>query len=168
MPSITITHILLVFHIIAAGVLITQFPVGIVLGRLVKSRAGTPDELTYTLVQGRLMAAMGAIGGMGILITGLLLTFIDGFGVLNIGGTTPGWLVMKQIAYIVSLILVYGLVQPMAKKIYPEFAKAAAGAGTVTPEVRAQLSRLTMISMVVNLLVFVNIVLAVWGVGPTM
>lgn len=167
MIPITITHILLVFHIIAAGVWIAQFPAEMILNRLIKRNEGNREELTYTLLYGQLMSGMGSIGGMGILFTGLGLAGIDRYGVFNIGGVTPDWLLIKQIVFVVAMVMVFALVQPMAKKIFPEFAKAAAGGGTVTSEVRAQFSRLKQVSMVINLLVFVNIVLAVWGPGPT-
>jgi len=163
---ITLRHIFLVIHIIAAGIWIAQFVVQLAFASILRMQRGRPLELTLTLTQWQVLSIMGQVGGIGILLTGLGLTAVDGYGLLNIGGNfTPTWLISKQLVYIVAMILVATLVVPYTARIEAELAEMAAGASTVTPEIRALSERVRNASLLVNLLVLVNIILAVWKPG---
>jgi hypothetical protein len=162
MASFNLRTLFLIIHVMAAGMVFAQIPIEIILRRIRARQAGTPAELGTLLLQGQLNASLGAIGGMGLLISGLALSFISPLGVLGIGGSTPAWLVIKQINYLIILVVLMALLQPLAKRIMPAFAQAAQSASTVTDDVRAQYSRLQLYSLIINALVVVNIVLGLW------
>jgi hypothetical protein len=153
-------NLLLVLHIISAGTLITSFPLGFILTRMSKAAQG-PAVGIYAGLRGELSGILGQIGGIGILITGLGLIGIDKYGFLGIGGATPTWLVIKQIIYIVLLVISLGVLTPMSIRIRTAMA-AARGAGAPPAEVQAMIKRATMLGYLMNLLVFINICLAVW------
>src|SRR5690349_9192033 len=160
---ITLRHIFLVIHIISAGIWITQFVIEMAFVPILRAQRGKPLELALTLTQWRVLSLMGQVGGMGILLTGLALIAVDGFGLLGIGGSfTPTWLLIKQLVYIVAMILVGALIVPYNARIEKQLAEAAESASVVTPEVRRLSERVRNASFMVNLLVLVNIILAVW------
>ncbi|MCC7448518.1 MAG: DUF2269 family protein [Anaerolineae bacterium] len=160
---ITLRHILLVIHIISAGIWITQFVIEMAFVPILRAQRGKPLELTLTLAQWHVLSVMGRVGGMGVLLTGLGLIAVDGFGLLGIGtGFTPTWLLIKQLVYIVAMILVGTLVVPYTARVEHELAEAAEGTSIVTPEVRQLSERIRNASLAVNLLVLINIILAVW------
>ena len=162
MAAFNLRTLFLIIHVMGAGMVFAQIPIEIILGRIRASQKGTPAELGTLLLQGQLNASLGAIGGMALLISGLALSFISPFGVLGIGGQTPAWLVIKQVNYIIMLVVLIALLQPLAKRVFPAFAQAAQSASTVTDDVRKQYSRLQMYSLIINALVVVNIVLGLW------
>lgn len=160
---ITLRHLLLIIHIISAGIWIAQFAVEMAFVPILRSQRGKPLELTLTMTQGRVLSRMGQIGGLGILLTGLGLIAVDGFGLLGIGGSfTPTWLLIKQIVYIVAMVVVGALIVPNSARIEKQLAEAAQGASVVTPEIQQLNGRVRNASLVINLLVLTNIILAVW------
>jgi hypothetical protein len=162
MAGFNLRTLLLILHIMFAAMVFAQIPIEFILRRVRARQKGTPAELGTLLLHGQLNQSLGSIGGIGLLLTGLGLGFIRGEGFLGIGGVTPLWLLIKQVNYIIILVLLMALLQPTAKRIYPAFAQAVQSAGTVTPEVQALFSRLQTVSLLINALVVVNIILAVW------
>ncbi len=154
--------ILLALHIISAGVWFSQFPLHFILNGIQKRLAGTPGEQTATMVKGQLLGGLGQIGGLGILVTGLGLIILEGYGFLGIGGATPAWLFIKQIIYVIALVLVFVVIQPAGKRAAAAMQQAAQTGGPLSPEARAASARAEQLSLLLNLLVFVNIILAVW------
>ncbi|MBE0691175.1 MAG: hypothetical protein IH587_13735 [Anaerolineae bacterium] len=155
--------VFLVIHIVAVGLWISQEGVKFVLGRLIQGAAGKPQELTLMNVDLAVAGFLGGLAGPVVLLTGLGLIWVDGYSLLGIGGgLTPTWLMIKQIVYIILLILVFGLITPRAKQYQKAAAAAAASGGTVTPEVRALWSQARTIGLIHSALVLINIILAVW------
>ncbi len=155
--------VLLILHILSAGIWISQAAVALVLGRIIHNFEGKPNELTLWMARGMLVGTMGAVGGLGILITGFGLIGVDGYGFLGLGGsTTPAWLFIKQAVYLVILAIVFGYIRPASNKVRAQLAAAAQGATTITPELRSINAQLETVGLIQNLLVLVNITLAVW------
>jgi len=159
---ITIRHILLVLHIIAAGVWIAQVAAEIGFTAVMRGSQGKPIELPLMMAQGRVVSFMGQVGGIGILLTGFALLWADGLAFLNIGGFTPTWLLIKQIVYLLAMLIAFAILMPMQRRLVPQFIEAARGTPTVTPEIRRLNTQLRNVSRLINLLVLVNIFLAVW------
>jgi hypothetical protein len=155
-------NILLVLHIISAGIWIAQFPVEIFFRRMRKQAEGTPRELTILTTMLQLMGGMGQIGGMGVLITGLGLIGVSGLGFLGLGAPTPTWLFIKQVIYLILLAMVFTLIRSASEKMGVALEKAQTSNGVVTPEIRSLTDRVSQIALAHNALVLVNIVLAVW------
>lgn len=157
-----IRYALIVLHIIAAGIWIAQLAAEFGFRLAMRGSKGKPVELPLMMAQGRVLGLMGQIGGIGILLTGFGLLWADGYALLGIGGFTPTWLMIKQVVYLVALGTALFILQPMQKRLIPQFVAAAKGTPTVTPEIQAMFGRLTNISRFINVLVIVNIILAVW------
>jgi uncharacterized membrane protein len=83
-------------------------------------------------------------------------------GFLNIGGLTPNWLLVKQIIYLVTLLIFIVGVVPATRRLRPLMVAAAQNASGITPEIQQLSSQMLLLSRITNLLVLVNIVLAVW------
>jgi hypothetical protein len=155
--------ILLVIHIIAAGLWISGTAAEFILGRIIKANQGKPGELPLMSATVQYLGVAGGIAGPVILLSGLGLTWVDGLGVLGLGGSvTPLWLFIKQIVYIILLVIVMAGITPVATRLRKQFAEATSGEASVTPEIRSLYGRLRLYANVHNLFVLVNIVLAVW------
>jgi hypothetical protein len=149
--------IFLVIHIICAGAWISQFPVSLILERVRKSLS--PAQIpAFRVTQGQVLSGLGQIGGMGILVSGFGLIWADGYGLFNLTAPTPSWLVAKQIFYVVAFGIVGALVIPGQAQMR----KAASSMGELSSEVAAIENRAILASHVVNLIVLINIILAVW------
>ncbi len=157
--------IFLFLHIIAAGLWITQFVVMVVFDRLIRANADKPPGVTLMMAEVRLLNTLGLLGGPGILLTGLGLLATDRLGFLGIAGITPPWLMIKQILYIILLIIVFALMMPMARRLESQLKAATASSVLITPEMSALHRRLVMISYLQDALVLVNIFLAVTKFG---
>lgn len=155
-------NLLLVIHIISAGFWISQFLVEFVFRRLQKRAEGTPTELTLMTTSMQLLGSLGQLGGMGILLTGLGLVILEGLGFLGIGGPTPTWLVIKQVIYLILLGMVFTLIRRGSERLEGLLEQAKTADGIVTPEIREQAAGFGKIALLHNLLVLVNIILAVW------
>jgi hypothetical protein len=159
---ITIRQILIALHIISAGIWIAQVAADFAFAGVMRGSKGKPIELPLMMAQGRVVGFLGQVGGIGILLTGFGLIWVDGLSFLGIGGFTPTWLLIKQIVYLVAMGIVFFFIVPTQRKIVPQFIEAARGTPSVTPEIRQLSAQLTNASRLINLLVLVNIVLAVW------
>ena len=145
--------ILLALHIIFAGLLISQFFVDVVMSRSARKMKGQPGGQLLGMAQGQLLALMGQIGGIGVLLTGIGLISIDGYALFGINGFTPTWLFIKQVIYVIAIVIVAVFITRGTREM-----RAAAAAGN-TAELPP---RVQMASYLVNVLVLINIVLAVW------
>lgn len=155
-------NLLLALHIISAGIWFAQLPLELFYRRMRKQAEGTPAELTILTTSLQVVSSMGQTGGMGILVTGLALVILEGLGFLGIGGATPTWLVIKQIIYLILLAMVFTLIRRAGSQMEIALEKAKAANGVVTAEIRGLSERISQISLAHNLLVLVNILLAVW------
>ena len=59
-------------------------------------------------------------------------------------------------------MLVFVVIQPAGKRAAAAMQQAAQTGGPLSPEARAASARAEQLSLLLNLLVFVNIILAVW------
>jgi hypothetical protein len=155
-------NIFLALHIISAGIWIAQLPLEVFFRRMVKQAEGTSSELTLRMTWLRLLGNMGQIGGMGVLLTGLGLIAVNGYGFLGIGAFTPAWLFIKQVVYLILLVMVFTLIRKGSEQMEAAMTLAQTSNGKVTPELRSMTERFSRIALAHNLLVLVNILLAVW------
>jgi len=159
---LNVRTVLLVIHIICAGLWIAQFVTTLVFERLIHTNEGKPAELTLMNAQIRVSSTAGMIAGNGILLTGLALIATEHLGFLGIGGSvTPLWLFIKQIVYIILLVIVFVGINPLAARLQKQIAVASDGNILATAEMRAQLNRLRIIVYAHDAFVLLNIILAV-------
>lgn len=154
--------IFVVLHILAALFWLTGFFFSFAFRGLLNSSSERAQTLALRIAQDRIYGMSGAIGGNGILLTGLALLAVDSYGLLSLfGAYTPTWLFIKQVVYIVALVLVFAVIRPAGAKYTVALADAAKG-GDIA-QVQALAPRLEQYANLSHSLVIVNIVLAVWG-----
>lgn len=158
--------IFLVIHIISAGIWLSQFIAEVAIERFIRGRAEQSGAASLHLAEGEIASLLGSIGGMGILISGLLLTLSFHYGILGIGGVyTPTWLVLMQLSYIVAMALVGAVVTRGSDRVTPQIEQAAANGEPVPAEAQTTLSRMNVVSRLVNVLVLITIFVGVLGVN---
>ena len=166
MTTDVISLLFLAIHIIAAGFWISQFVAVMALERFAATVKGKPAEVAVKMAEGNIESMLGTFGGMGILISGLVLTFQFHYGILGIGGVyTPMWLVIKQVIFIIAMGIVGALVTRPASPIMEALGKALAAGQPVPSDTAAAFSRVQLMSRIVNVLVLVNILIGVFGVN---
>ncbi len=164
--GIQLTLLFLTLHIISAGVWVSQFVAEWALERFAERVKGKPGEVALVMAQGSVASLMGTVGGMGILVTGLLLTFQFHYGILGIGGVyTPTWLVIKQIIFIVAMGIIGAVVTRSARQAMPALIQALSSGQPVPAEAKPVFDRAMLASRLVNLLVLINIFVGIYGVN---
>lgn len=158
----TARTIFLIIHVISAGAWLSQFFVGVALDRMAARAKGTAGESWIRLAQGNASSLMGQIGGIGILISGLALVGISGYGILGLFGYTPAWLAIKQTIYLIAMAITGALIIRRTPIIIPPILQAASKGEAPPAEVGAQLGRVLTVSHIVNGLVLINIILGFW------
>ncbi len=158
--------IFLALHIFFAGMALSQIPVGLFFRRALARAAGTPGELSILATQGEVIGNLGQYGGIGLLLTGLALLGVNRygttFGLLGLFAPTPTWLFIKQVVYILIVVILVVALTPASKRAIAALKGAAQSASSVTPEVREASAKVAQISLIIDLLVIVNVILAVW------
>jgi hypothetical protein len=159
---ISIRDIVLALHIISAGIWIAQLAAEFAFRSVMRGSQGKPIELPLLMARVRVVNFMGQVGGIGILLTGFALLWTDNLTFLGIGGFTPTWLLIKQFVYLLAMGIAFLFIIPTQRKLVPQFIEAARGTPHVTPQIRQLTAQMTNASRLINVLVLVNIVLAVW------
>lgn len=157
----TLRIILLIIHIISAGLWISEEVIGRIMKPLIDKNKGQAAELTLANATMRLFSTFGPIASMGIFLTGIGLTLNNGWVLFGIGGFTPGWLLIKQVVYVLLIVLVMLGIRPISERLAKSFSEATHN-GLMTEEAREILSRMWTLGQLHTLLVFINIILAVW------
>ena len=155
--------VFLILHIICSGCWISILFANISVGGVLKKSVGTLGELYLMRALIAVGSVMGNIGGIGILITGSVITGMDHKGWFPFG--TLNWLACKQVIFIVLLGMTFGVMVPRVKKARRMIAEELAGASP-TKGASVALRKLIMgimpIGMVMNVLVLLNIILGTW------
>ena len=154
--------ILLSLHLIAVGVWVASEVAMIALQQMQRTNAGKPAELTLMAANLRVTGFMGSLAGPIVLLTGLGLMVITGYGIFGIGAPTPLWLFIKQIIYVVLLVIVFVFIRPVASDLEADFAEARANNGLVSDQIKALARRVYSLGHIHTALVIINLVLAVW------
>lgn len=161
MDSPWLRALFLIIHVISAGLAISQIPVGMYFKRAIARANGTPGELPLMATMGQIMGALGAISGAGLLISGLGLIAVRQFGLLGLFGPMPTSLWIKQIVFIIVILLVIFVLTPASKQAETSLRAAAQSGSPVTAEAREAFGRIGQTSMIINGLVLLNIILGV-------
>jgi len=169
MTNDPIVLLFVAIHIIAAGFWLSQFVAVIALERFAALVKGKPAEVAIKMAEGNVESLLGTAGGIGILISGLVLTFQFRYGILGIGGVnTPMWLVIMQVIFIIAMAMVGALVTRPARPIMEMLGKALANGEPAPAEATSGLNRIQLMSRIVNVLVLVNIFVGLFGVNGVM
>jgi len=147
-----------IFHIFFASMLLALLPVSLLLLKRVKQTAGTPAQLIIMGNMNLIGGTLGLIGGLGMLITGGILVWLESYKWFNFSEFP--WLAWKQTIYVVILIINFSVVVPASKKLRPLIEQQlASGTGGATPEIRSLAQRIGKFAPIMNILAIVNLVL---------
>ncbi|MBC7810956.1 MAG: hypothetical protein H7175_07420 [Burkholderiales bacterium] len=161
--------ILLIIHIVSAGLWFAQFPLDFVMGRLVKTNEGKPSEAALLVAHLRAGTVLGQIAGPLVLLSGLGLLVVWHWGLFGLTATTPVWLIVKQVVYVILMGIVGAVITPNAKRIGTLVTELTQGkdASPVTPDMRAAYSRIMLVSRITGLLVLLNIIIGKFAGPPS-
>jgi hypothetical protein len=156
--------ILILIHVIAAVTWLAQFPIDLIMSRLVKINQGKPNEATLMATHLRLGNAMGSVAGPLVLLSGFGLLYVWRFGFFGLTANTPPWLIVKQVVYVILFVLLLTVIAPNAKRIGPLVGQLMQGAATtgVTDDQRSAYHSISNVSRISAALVLLNIILGVW------
>lgn len=158
-------NIFLFLHIFFAGMVLSLFPFSIFMKKKVARSKGTPVELYNIQMEFAVGRFMGMIGGIGLLIAGGAMTGIGKMPWFAFGNEQYLWLAIKQVVYVVVLIVNFGFMMPVGKKAMPLIAQemSKGGAGGATDEIRALAAKAGMFGAIMGLLGLTNAILGVFG-----
>jgi len=149
--------ILLTVHILSAVVWLGLFPADLILRKSIREAKGKPEEPKLILIWLKILNLSGMIGLSGILITGVLLTLYFNFGFFQFASGGNHWLYTKQLLMVVLIVVVGALLIPSAKKVSTSIKNSL---GTTDPGIYRDMQKLGTIVTVQNLIVLLNILLA--------
>lgn len=147
---------IMTLHIIFAGIWLVTFFLDTIFKNIIKSKLDNPDKQVISLYL-RFGNLFGAIGSLGILITGIIMVNMNpGYGFFDM--TANHWLATKQVIMVVILVLIFTSIVPTAKKLRSEIEKNLNE--NSTEELKTNLTKMFKVTASVNGLVILNLLLA--------
>ncbi|MCK9279988.1 MAG: hypothetical protein M0P71_05170 [Melioribacteraceae bacterium] len=151
--------ILVTIHILFAGIWLANFLSDYILRGYIKNNRMKFGERKFIKLYLNFINIIGIVGSMGILITGIFIVFLNpGFSFFQV--TANHWLLTKQVIMVFILFLIGAKVIPAAKKVRIELGENLENSETLKPVVYENLRNLYKLNNVINLLVIINILLA--------
>jgi len=147
-------------HIISVIVWLGVIPTDLLLRKIIRDKKGTESEKTLLSFWLKLTNLGGMVGLTGILITGITLSITVGYGFFQFASGANHWLYTKQFIIVIVMILIGVFVIPTAKKIRLEIEKSIAENLTLTEETYKNISKLGKILTTINILIVLNLLLA--------
>jgi len=147
-------------HIISVIVWLGVIPTDLLLRKIIRDKKGTESEKTLLSFWLKLTNLRGMVGLTGILITGITLSITVGYGFFQFASGANHWLYTKQFIIVIVIILIGVFVIPTAKKIRLEIEKSIAENSTLTEETYKNISKLGKILTTINILIVLNLLLA--------
>lgn len=149
-----IYHSILTFHIIFAGIWLSNFIVTILFRKHVIHNGMNSNSQNLVPLFLVLTNLLGIAGATGILVTGIWMVFSNDF--YNFFQFTANhWLTTKQVIMAVLLLLIFFLLMPTAKLVRKTFSS------NKPDDLIDLLQKLFKYSSIINWLVLVNFLLAV-------
>lgn len=151
---------LITFHIIFAGIWLTGFLSEIIFKRQIINNRGKSGENKFILIYMKYINLSGMIGSMGILLTGILLVVMNpGYGFFQMSANH--WLATKQIVMVIILAVIFANIIPASKRIRTEIGSDLENSAQLSSEGYNTLSKLFKMTMLINVLVLINFLLAI-------
>ncbi len=153
--------ILLVIHIICAVVWLGIFPADLLLRKSIRANKQKSEEKVLISIWLKLINLGGMIGLTGLLITGIILSIILGYGFFQFASGANHWLYTKQIIMIILMILTFAFIIPTAKKVRVKLNDNLKDSSSFNDEAYQNLNKLFNLSTLVNIFVLINFLLAI-------
>ena len=152
--------ILLVAHIISAVIWLSFLPTDLLLRQFIASSKGKPEQkkfISFYLKQGNLT---GMIGMTGVFVTGILLVFyLPYYGFFQF--TANHWLATKQVIMVIIILITATQLVPKAKTLRTKLTSKLDSNEELGNEFFQNLSKLYSIITISNILVLINLLLAI-------
>ena len=147
-------------HVLSVILWIGVIPADFFLRKLIREKKGTESEKTLLSFWLKLTNFGGMAGLTGILATGIILSITVGYGFFRFASGANHWLYTKQFVIVLVMILTGAFVIPTAKKIRLEIEKSVAANSVLTEEVYKNISKLEKVLTTTNILIVLNLLLA--------
>lgn len=155
----TFYPILVTIHILFAGIWLANFLSDYILRGYIKNNQMKFGERKFIKLYLNYINIIGIVGSLGILITGISVVLLNpGFEFFQV--TANHWLITKQVIMVFILFIIGAKVIPAAKKVRLELGENLENSETLKPVVYENLKKLYRLNSVINLLVIINILLA--------
>ena len=152
-------YILKNLHILFSGIWFVSFISDFFFRKNIEAGKGTASEKRVVSLYMRYVNLIGILGATGILVTGILLVLLnDIYGFFQFSANH--WLVTKQFIMVVILILIFVKIIPTAKKLRLELGEDLNSSEPLSENAYAKLKSLFRINFQTNLLVTLNLLLA--------
>ena len=150
----------IVLHIISAGAFLGMGFATLITNGLRKGAAGTAGEFCYMRTLLQQSRILGAIGALGVLITGAAAAGMAHLGWFDFGALP--WLAVKQTVWVIIVIITGALLIPRAvrarKMIVEELTTPSVSSGAST-ELKRTINQVVVVIYLIELLVVINVIL---------
>jgi uncharacterized membrane protein len=144
-------NIIVTLHILLAGIWLSNILLSLVVK--INSQSSGTERINLILFYLKYSNLLGMIGALGILVTGIYMTFSNpAYSFFQFSANH--WLLSKQIVMVIILAIVFILLIPNAKLIKKQVVEGNESLDT------AVLSKLNKITWTINTLVILNILFA--------
>lgn len=147
-------------HIISVIVWLGVIPADFLLRKIIRDKKGTESEKTLLSFWLKLTNLGGIVGLTGILVTGIFMSITLNYGFFQFASGANHWLYTKQFVTVIVIILTAAFIIPSGKKVRLEIEKSVAKNSALTEETYKNITKLGKIFTTVNILIFINLLLA--------
>ncbi|MCX7876442.1 MAG: hypothetical protein N2321_09795 [Melioribacteraceae bacterium] len=144
-------YTILTFHIIFAGIWISNFIVDLFL----RKHLLTSNKILDLYL--KIVNTLSSLSAVGIIFTGILLVTNSGYGFFRM--TDNHWLATKQILMVVILFIIPLFIIPTAKKLRNEMLKSNELQSST--EAKVILKKLFIYNNIINVIVLLNFLFAI-------
>lgn len=147
-------------HIIFAGIWLVNFLSDFIFRKNIDAVKGSESEKKLISLYMKYVNLLGIIGSVGILTTGIIMVLLNpGYNFFQF--TANHWLTTKQIIMVVILIIIFARVIPTAKKLRGLLKLEISEPEPLNEDAYSNLKKLYSVNFQTNLLVLLNILLAI-------
>ena len=154
------TVLLRAIHIISIIIWLGIIPADLLLRKIIREKKGTESEKTLLSFWLKLTNLGGMVGLTGVLVTGILMSMTLGYGFFQFASGANHWLYTKQFLIVFVIILTAVFVIPSGKKVRIEIEKSVASNSALTGETYKNISKLEKVFTTINILIVINLLLA--------
>lgn len=156
----TLYPIVIVLHILSAVTWISFLPIDYILRKSIRETENLSAKKELVSVWLKTSNLLGIIGMAGILVTGIIMVSInDYYSFFQF--SVNHWLATKQVFMVVIIITTFVFLIPNAKKLTSELATIVSDNNSLSTEIEGKVDKIGKILSVINVLVLINLLLAV-------
>lgn len=147
-------------HVISVIVWLGVIPTDLLLRKTIRAKKGTESEKTLLSFWLKITNLGGMAGATGIILSGMFLSISMNYGFFQFASGANHWLYTKQFVITIVMILIGAVGIPTAKKIRLGIEESVAENSHLSEEVYKKIALLEKVLTAVNLLIVINLLLA--------